>query len=46
MSEVTIINLGARELQAMLDRAVQAAVMAAARTSGETMGVRDLAARI
>jgi len=43
MSEVTVITVGVDELQTMLERAAEKAVMAAARKSGETLGTKELA---
>lgn len=44
MSEVTILQIGQNDLQKMLDTAVERAVFAAARKSGETWGAKELAA--
>lgn len=43
MNSVTVITVGVDELQAMLDRAAEKAVMAAARKSGATLGTKELA---
>lgn len=43
MTAVTVITVGADELQTMLDQAMEKAVMAAARKSGDTLGTKELA---
>lgn len=40
MPEVTILQIGQNDLQKMLDAAIEKAVMAAAKKTGETFGVR------